>query len=246
MYGYSRHIIYYLDVFFFKQKTAYEMLRSLVGSEMCIRDRLITVRDTTAPSITCPANFSVQCLSNVPPAAANLAQFLALGGLASDNCDTNLTLSVSNSALIGGICGGIIARTYTVTDACTNSASCTQLITVRDTTAPSITCPANFSVQCLSNVPPAAANLAQFLALGGLASDNCDTNLTLSVSNSALIGGICGGVIARTYTVTDACTNSASCSQLITVRDTIAPSITCPANLSVQCLSLSLIHISEP
>ena len=28
------------DVFFFKQKTAYEMLRSLVGSEMCIRDRL--------------------------------------------------------------------------------------------------------------------------------------------------------------------------------------------------------------
>ena len=26
-------------VCFFKQKTAYEMLRSLVGSEMCIRDR---------------------------------------------------------------------------------------------------------------------------------------------------------------------------------------------------------------
>ena len=25
--------------FFFKQKTAYEMQRSLVGSEMCIRDR---------------------------------------------------------------------------------------------------------------------------------------------------------------------------------------------------------------
>ena len=25
-------------IFFFKQKTAYEMLRSLVGSEMCIRD----------------------------------------------------------------------------------------------------------------------------------------------------------------------------------------------------------------
>ena len=25
---------------FFKQKTAYEMLRSLVGSEMCIRDRV--------------------------------------------------------------------------------------------------------------------------------------------------------------------------------------------------------------
>ena len=29
-----------LDVFFFKQKTAYEILRCLVGSEMCIRDSL--------------------------------------------------------------------------------------------------------------------------------------------------------------------------------------------------------------
>eukprot|EP00658_Telonema_sp_P-2_P083178 TRINITY_DN8940_c0_g1_i1.p1 TRINITY_DN8940_c0_g1~~TRINITY_DN8940_c0_g1_i1.p1 ORF type:complete len:592 (+),score=171.29 TRINITY_DN8940_c0_g1_i1:110-1885(+) len=29
----------YIFFFFFKQKTAYEMLRSLVGSEMCIRDR---------------------------------------------------------------------------------------------------------------------------------------------------------------------------------------------------------------
>ena len=28
-----------LKKIFFKQKTAYEMLRSLVGSEMCIRDR---------------------------------------------------------------------------------------------------------------------------------------------------------------------------------------------------------------
>ena len=28
----------FAPIFFFKQKTAYEMLRSLVGSEMCIRD----------------------------------------------------------------------------------------------------------------------------------------------------------------------------------------------------------------
>ena len=33
---------------FFKQKTAYEMLRSLVGSEMCIRDRDITDKVTKA------------------------------------------------------------------------------------------------------------------------------------------------------------------------------------------------------
>eukprot|EP00658_Telonema_sp_P-2_P036272 TRINITY_DN26274_c0_g1_i3.p1 TRINITY_DN26274_c0_g1~~TRINITY_DN26274_c0_g1_i3.p1 ORF type:complete len:146 (-),score=51.17 TRINITY_DN26274_c0_g1_i3:145-582(-) len=39
------HLLTYFVVFFFffKQKTAYEMLRSLVGSEMCIRDRATNV-----------------------------------------------------------------------------------------------------------------------------------------------------------------------------------------------------------
>ena len=36
--------VWVFGVFFFKQKTAYEMLRSLVGSEMCIRDSVHAVR----------------------------------------------------------------------------------------------------------------------------------------------------------------------------------------------------------
>ena len=37
--------VYYCVVFcfFFKQKTAYELLRSLVGSEMCIRDSTLLI-----------------------------------------------------------------------------------------------------------------------------------------------------------------------------------------------------------
>eukprot|EP00658_Telonema_sp_P-2_P070393 TRINITY_DN59919_c0_g1_i2.p1 TRINITY_DN59919_c0_g1~~TRINITY_DN59919_c0_g1_i2.p1 ORF type:complete len:869 (+),score=257.20 TRINITY_DN59919_c0_g1_i2:79-2685(+) len=38
----ARGILGFFFFFFFKQKTAYEMLRSLVGSEMCIRDRVST------------------------------------------------------------------------------------------------------------------------------------------------------------------------------------------------------------
>ena len=34
-------VLLFLSFFFFKQKTAYEMLRSLVGSEMCIRDSFL-------------------------------------------------------------------------------------------------------------------------------------------------------------------------------------------------------------
>eukprot|EP00658_Telonema_sp_P-2_P075796 TRINITY_DN6555_c0_g1_i1.p2 TRINITY_DN6555_c0_g1~~TRINITY_DN6555_c0_g1_i1.p2 ORF type:complete len:100 (-),score=30.66 TRINITY_DN6555_c0_g1_i1:354-653(-) len=38
--------------FFFKQKTAYEMLRSLVGSEMCIRDSHNATLFYTLPQIS--------------------------------------------------------------------------------------------------------------------------------------------------------------------------------------------------
>eukprot|EP00658_Telonema_sp_P-2_P078738 TRINITY_DN744_c0_g1_i1.p1 TRINITY_DN744_c0_g1~~TRINITY_DN744_c0_g1_i1.p1 ORF type:complete len:189 (+),score=83.67 TRINITY_DN744_c0_g1_i1:77-643(+) len=42
-------LFFFFFFFFFKQKTAYEMLRSLVGSEMCIRDSSKTV-NTKAPT----------------------------------------------------------------------------------------------------------------------------------------------------------------------------------------------------
>ena len=39
----ARHVgLHELEFFFFKQKTAYEIMPSLVGSEMCIRDRCST------------------------------------------------------------------------------------------------------------------------------------------------------------------------------------------------------------
>ena len=41
--------------FFFKQKTAYEMLRSLVGSEMCIRDRSVGNYFLIADQLNYPA-----------------------------------------------------------------------------------------------------------------------------------------------------------------------------------------------
>src|SRR5207249_2889345 len=41
--------------------------------------------------------------------------------------------------------------------------------------------------------------------------------------------------IARTWTATDACGNNISCTQTITVRDTIKPTLTCPPNLVLEC-----------
>ena len=60
-------------VFFFKQKTAYEMLRSLVGSEMCIRDRPWMRLSTSIITITLNCcnlrgrncSISARCMTNL-------------------------------------------------------------------------------------------------------------------------------------------------------------------------------------
>src|SRR5450756_1267894 len=65
--------------FFFKQKTAYEIMPSLVGSEMCIRDRPCTSSSTasrtrspsTAESSACPLRLSrIACSSGARPPSA--------------------------------------------------------------------------------------------------------------------------------------------------------------------------------
>jgi uncharacterized repeat protein (TIGR01451 family) len=206
----------------------------------------VTVRDTLPPVITCPTNFSVQCLTDIPACASSLAQFMALGGTARDNCDSNLTYTCSDGPLVGGICGGTIRRTHTVMDDCTNAASCVQIITIHDTIPPVITCPTNFSVQCLTDVPAVPASLSQFRTLGGAAGDNCDSNLTYTCSDGPLVGGICGGTIRRTYTVTDDCTNAASCVQIITIHDTIPPMITCQPDRILEWVTGAVPVFANP
>jgi hypothetical protein len=103
---------------------------------------------------------------------------------------------------------------------------------VIDTIPPSITCPTNLTVQCLANVPPRPTTLAQFLAQGGLASDNCGI-VAYSCWDSAPMPGPQSAVIQRTHFIVDARTNTASCVQTITLQDALPPVVVCPSNLVV-------------
>ena len=180
---------------------------------------VLTVQDTIAPAITCPANILVQCDGNVP--AVNL-----LSVTVSDACDANPVVThVSDVA--SGACPKLIVRTYRATDASGNTNDCAQTITVHDTMQPSITCPPGLAVQCDSLVP--AANFA-----GGSASDNC-TPMPVVMHVSDVASGVCPRVIIRTYRATDACGNTNDCAQTITVHDTTPPSITCGPIAAVQC-----------
>src|SRR5436309_15373594 len=67
-------------------------------------------------------------------------------------------------------------------------------------------------------------------------SDTCDTNLTVTFVDASL--GVSGNEVSktqRTWTATDAHTNSVTCSQTITVIDSSAPTVTsCPADATIQ------------
>jgi hypothetical protein len=184
------------------------------ASNMSTCAQTITVQDTIAPMITCPANGTVQCFGDVP--AVNLAAVTA-----TDNCGTPVNSFVRDTYATNG-CIIVVTRTYRATDACGNTNDCAQTITVQDTTPPSITCPSAVTVQCDAGVP-----LSNFA--GGTTSDNCDPSPVVTHVRDVAVGS-CPKTITRTYRATDACGNTNDCTQTITVHDTTPPSIICPTN----------------
>jgi hypothetical protein len=181
-----------------------------------------------APEIVCPSEILAQCLESIPPAATNETEFVDLGGSISNACGGPYTVLSTDGALTNGVCGGTLTRTYRVSDACGHQSFCDQVIVVMDTTAPVVTWPSNVMVQCIEDLPVAATNLQEFLALGGAdASDNCNGLLSVNAVDGNLISNACGGTITRVYTVSDFCGNIAESNQVITVDDTEPPVIGC-------------------
>ena len=188
--------------------------------------QLVMVQDTQAPIISAaPGNVTVEC--NAVPAAAILT--------ATDNCSTPTVLFTE--VRTNGNCSGnyTLTRTWTATDACGNTSSKTQVITVQDTQAPVISAaPVNVTVEC--NAVPVAAVLS--------ATDNCSTPVVVFTQTSTQNvnvnnPGYYNYTITRTWTATDACGNASSKTQVITVQDKTNPVITvCPV-VAASCDNLS-------
>jgi len=98
--------------------------------------------------------------------------------------------------------------------------------------------PAPVTVTCVSEVPAGATTLDGFIAQGGYFSASAAT--VTFADNTNFIGS---GVITRTYTVTDACGNQSTDTQVITVSDTIAPTI---APLPDLAFTNALAECSQP
>src|SRR5690606_19193657 len=67
---------------------------------------------------------------------------------ATDACDDDPLVMLIAETQPGIGCSYTIVRTFQASDACGNTSICTQVITVEDNTAPSLTCPEDFAITC--------------------------------------------------------------------------------------------------
>ncbi len=133
------------------------------------------------------------------------------------------------------ICNGLlnnITRTWRVTDACGNVNEQVQMITVEDNNAPTFTVPADVTIECSDspNDLTITGNVSNVM-------DNCDPDPMVTYTDEEDLTD-CGnytGTITRTWTVTDACGNPTSQTQLITVVDTTPPTFTTPEDVTIEC-----------
>jgi serine protease len=96
-----------------------------------------------------------------------------------------------------------------------------------ETKPPDVTCPADVVAECTS--PAGAA-----VSFTATATDDCDS--TPDVSCSPASGSTFAlGTTSPTCTAEDAVGNQDQCSFQVKVQDTTAPSITCPAAVTVEC-----------
>ncbi len=181
----------------------------------------VSIGDTSPPMIDiCPVVTTVEC-----DGAGNSAELNDwLGSFAASDICGGVALTDNYTALSDD-CGatGAASVTFTATDDCDWATTCVSTFTIEDTTLPSITCPADTTLEC-----PADTSIAANGSATG--SDVCGS-VEITSGDSTVPG--CGETetITRTWTATDDCENSLSCDQIITVIDTTAPVLEIPGLL---------------
>lgn len=170
----------------------------------------ISVVDAFAPVMSCPGAVAVNC---------GQENNLGITGqaTASDNCAGAITPTYSDNPPTFNGCSGTIQRRWTAADAAGNTATCIQQIAVTDQSAPVFTfCPPHITVSCGQQNNLNITGMATATDACNSASGPTFTNNTSGLNN-------CQGVIVRTFTSTDACNNTATCQQNITVIDESCP-----------------------
>jgi hypothetical protein len=189
---------------------AREYLRVFTATDNCgniaTATQVIIAEDTEGPVFAGAADIDVPC-----------SEFTAEGVYvtASDNCGTASITVISDQELESNDCR-TISRQYVAIDNCGNDTYFTQVIHVIDTEAPVASEVAPAVQYSCNDTTWAPANVTFF--------DSCDQNLELD-SDVQITQEACTTFYAYSWTATDACGNSTTVSQLVTIVDDIAPVI---------------------
>ncbi len=131
-----------------------------------------------------------------------------------------------------------ITRTWIVTDNCGNSDSHSQIVTVVDTTPPSISLMDTVTLSC-DEVDNNEVNAMLFSV-----ADGCSQVIT--IVEDSIVGEGCSYDIIRTYTAMDVCGNTSVVVQIIKVIDTEPPSVSVPdQQYEIICDDPSIIPLHE-
>ena len=184
----------------------------------------VTVVDNQAPTLTCPANISVNNTTGTCGAAVTYTT-----PVGTDNCSGATTIQTAGLVSGATFPVGTTTNTFEVTDAAGLKTSCSFTVTVIDNQAPPIACPANISV---NNTTGTCGAVVTYVAPVG--TDNCSGATTTQTAGLASGATFPVGTTTNTFEVTDAAGLKTSCSFTVTVVDNQFPTITCPANISVN------------
>jgi PKD repeat protein len=189
-----------------------------------------TAADNQPPTVICPANQTVNAGSNCTGIVGSWSAVSV-----SDNCTPTGNISVTQSPAASTVLVGnndTKSVTLTANDGHGNTTSCSFTVMLKDATPPSITCPANVTLNT-----SAATCGASFNYSAPCADDNCglqSVNLLSGLPSGATFPT---GFTTVTWKATDAAGNTATCLFNVTVLDQTPPSITCPASQLVTATS---------
>jgi gliding motility-associated-like protein len=178
--------------------------------------------DSEDPVIICPSSFDVAINSSCQYLVPDLSGEIT----GTDNCSSIGNMVFTQNPVAGSTDGGLTPVILTLTDQQGNSATCLTMLTPIDTEAPVLTCPSPAPV---NNGASCDYTLGYFGSTA-LILDNCSD---YTLVQTPAIGTILqpGNHIIQ-LEVTDAGGNTDQCSFNLTVLENVAPTITCPANIS--------------
>ncbi len=161
----------------------------------------------------------------------NIPVLMPQDAVATDNCDDNIIIELSNESE-SGTCleNGFLKKytyTWTATDDCGNASTLTVVLLVTDNEPPVFdNAPVDITVTCGDLPEPDGIS----------ATDNCSLDVEVAFVETMGTSGCAGTGVIRTWIATDQCGNTAQVVQHITVEDNEPPVfVHIPPDQTLEC-----------